>query len=130
VLIGKSMGGRIGCHVALHEAVTAAVCLGYPLQSPGPRASLRDQVLLELRTPVLFIQGTRDKLCPLPLLQGVRDRMQTANELLVVDQGDHSLAVTQGALRKQGVTQANIEQQIIERIRSFVATCSVQSSGA
>jgi uncharacterized protein len=121
VLIGKSMGSRMGCHVALTEPVTAVVCLGYPLQSPGPRAAVRDQVLLELRTPVLFVQGTRDKLCPLPLLQSVRERMQTTNELLVVEQGDHSLEVTQGALRKQGLTQADVEQQIIERIRNFVA---------
>ena len=31
VLIGKSMGSRIGCHLALEEDVAALVCLGYPL---------------------------------------------------------------------------------------------------
>jgi len=30
VLVGKSLGGRIGCHVALAEPVEAVVCLGYP----------------------------------------------------------------------------------------------------
>jgi predicted alpha/beta-hydrolase family hydrolase len=30
ILIGKSMGGRIGCHVALEEQVDGLVCLGYP----------------------------------------------------------------------------------------------------
>src|SRR5690349_16549961 len=28
-LIGKSMGGRIGCHVSLAEKVTGLICLGY-----------------------------------------------------------------------------------------------------
>jgi predicted alpha/beta-hydrolase family hydrolase len=32
-LVGKSMGGRVGCHVALEETVAGVVCLGYPLQS-------------------------------------------------------------------------------------------------
>src|SRR3954470_17648231 len=31
ILIGKSMGGRIGCHVSLAEPVAAVVCLSYPL---------------------------------------------------------------------------------------------------
>src|SRR5437879_2407102 len=31
ILIGKSMGGRIGCHVALEEKVNGVVCLSYPL---------------------------------------------------------------------------------------------------
>ena len=48
VLAGKSMGGRVGCHVALVEPVEAVICLGYPLCGAGDRSKLRDQVLLEL----------------------------------------------------------------------------------
>src|SRR5271166_6611172 len=48
VLAGKSMGGRIGCHVALVEPVEAVICLGYPLCGAGERSNLRDQVLLDL----------------------------------------------------------------------------------
>src|SRR5260370_19323609 len=67
ILIGKSMGGRIGCYVALEEKVNGIVCLGYPLCAGGDPSKLRDQVLRDLRTPVLFIQGTRAALCPLDL---------------------------------------------------------------
>src|SRR5204862_6465288 len=52
VLIGKSMGGRVGCHVSLEEgvAVDGIVCLGYPLQAQGRRVrGTRDEVLRELR---------------------------------------------------------------------------------
>src|SRR5437879_12994449 len=38
ILIGKSMGGRIGCHVALGEEVEAIVCLGHPLCGGGDRS--------------------------------------------------------------------------------------------
>src|SRR5205809_261214 len=44
-LIGKSMGGRIGCHVALVETVDGIICLGYPLCGGGDSSKLRDQVL-------------------------------------------------------------------------------------
>ena len=76
VLAGKSMGGRVGCHVALVEKVEALVCFGYPLCGGGDRSKLRDQVLLDLQMPILFVQGTRDPLCPLDLLEGVRKRMR------------------------------------------------------
>ena len=46
VLIGKSMGSRVGCHLSLEEPVSALVCLGYPLKGAGTGA-LRDQVLVD-----------------------------------------------------------------------------------
>src|SRR3984957_16958293 len=58
VLAGKSMGGRVGCHVALVDPVEAVICFGYPLCGAGDRSKLRDQVLMELKTPILFAQGT------------------------------------------------------------------------
>src|ERR1700684_1423969 len=75
VLAGKSMGGRIGCYVALAQPVAGLICFGYPLRGAGAPAKLRDQVLLDLRTPILFVQGTRDPLCPLDLLEDVRKKM-------------------------------------------------------
>src|SRR3954467_1700182 len=45
VLIGKSMGGRIGCHLSLEENVNALICLGYPLCGGGDPTKLRDKVL-------------------------------------------------------------------------------------
>lgn len=115
VLIGKSMGGRVGCHVSLEEKVNALVCLGYPLCGGGDPAKLRDKVLRELATPVLFVQGTRDPLCPLPLLEEVRTEMRAPNELFVVAGGDHSL----GVLKKQG-PQDEVDARILQTIHAFV----------
>ena len=41
ILIGKSMGGRVGCHLALKESVAAVVCLSYPLCAAGDCGKLR-----------------------------------------------------------------------------------------
>ena len=121
VLIGKSMGSRVGCHVSLQEEVPALVCLGYPLCGGGDPAKLRNQVLREIRTPVLFVQGTRDPLCPMPLLETVRTEMRAPNEVLVVNGGDHSLLLTKSRLRASNQTQEEVDQHILERIRSFLA---------
>ena len=122
VLIGKSMGSRVGCHLSLQEKVHAIVCLGYPLCGAGDPAKLRDQVLRELTTPILFVQGTRDSLCPLDLLANVRAQMQAPNRLEVIEGGDHSLAVPQRQLKAQGETQAGVDQRILQAIAAFVAS--------
>jgi predicted alpha/beta-hydrolase family hydrolase len=119
-LIGKSMGGRIGCHVSLEEKVNGLVCLGYPLCAMGDRTKLRDEVLRALTTPILFVQGTRDALCPLDLLGQVRTEMKTENLLHIVEGGDHSLRVPKRQLQATGETQPDIDQRILSAIAGFV----------
>jgi predicted alpha/beta-hydrolase family hydrolase len=119
-LIGKSMGGRIGCHVSLEEEINGLICLGYPLCAMGDRTKLRDQVLIDLKTPILFVQGTRDALCPPDLLESVRGKMTAPNVLHVVDGGDHSLIVRKKDLGDK--TQEDVDQGIAKAISDFVAS--------
>ncbi len=118
-LIGKSMGGRIGCHVALEEEINGLICLGYPLCAMGDRAKLRDQVLRDLQTPILFVQGTRDPLCPLDLLESVRPQMTAPNFLHLVEGGDHSLLVRKKDLGNK--TQEDVDQGIAKAISDLLA---------
>lgn len=120
VLAGKSMGGRVGCHVALEVPVSGLVCFGYPLKGAGKRAAIRDAVLFSLTTPILFVQGTRDPLCPLALLAETRPKMKAPNELFTVEGADHSLEVTRTALRSRGETQESIDSAIAQRVAAFV----------
>jgi len=120
VLIGKSMGGRIGCHVSLEEKVEAVVCFGYPLCGGGDQTKLRDKVLRAVQTPVLFVQGTRDSLCPLELLERVRAEMTAPTSLHIVEGGDHSLVVSKRHLAPAGETQESIDQRILETIAKFI----------
>jgi predicted alpha/beta-hydrolase family hydrolase len=120
-LAGKSMGSRVGCHVALdataREAIAGLICFGYPLR--GQNGKLRDEVLLGLRTPILFVQGTRDTLCPLEELAQVRTRMTAPSELYVVESGDHSLEASKTSLKQRGTSQAEVEAAILARVRAF-----------
>jgi predicted alpha/beta-hydrolase family hydrolase len=120
VLVGKSMGGRIGCHVAvaLGARIAALVCLGYPLV--GQRGDVRDAVLLELERPILFVQGTKDTLCPLERLNAVLPRLRAPHALHVVAGGDHSLAVGKRELAAREETQSAVDAAITRAIASFL----------
>ena len=122
LLVGKSMGGRIGCHVSLEEKTDGLICFGYPLCAMGDGTKLRDEVLRALTTPILFVQGTRDSLCPLDLLERARGEMKAPNFLHVVEDGDHSLRVAKRRLHAMGETQEDVDGRILRSITDFVAT--------
>ena len=120
-LIGKSMGSRVGCHLSLEEEVQGLICLGYPLAGMGNRAKLRDAVLKSLSAPICFVQGTRDRLCPLDLLAEVRAEMTAPSTLHVVETGDHSLRITKTHTKQTGETQEEADAAAVAAIRDFVA---------
>ena len=120
VLVGKSMGGRIGCHVATasKNPPAALVCLGYPLVGQGGK--VRDEVLLGLKTPVLFVQGTRDALCPLAKLEELLPRLAAPHALHRVEDGDHSLRVGAQRLKARGETQDTVDEGIVRAVGEFL----------
>ncbi len=65
-------------------------------------------------------KGTRDTLCPLDLLEGVRAEMKAPNILHLVEGGDHSLGVGKRQLQAGGETQEEVDRRILESIARFV----------
>ena len=60
VIGGKSLGGRMASLIADEVHARGLVCLGYPFHPPGKPQQLRTAHLLDLQTPTLIVQGTRD----------------------------------------------------------------------
>nr|GLL42009.1 KAT8 regulatory NSL complex subunit 3 [Ipomoea trifida] len=88
-----SKAQRVSYMVASGQDIgaSAVVCLGYPLK--GINGAVRDEILLKLRVPIMFVQGSKDGLCPLDKLEAVRKKMTCANELHVIEGGDHSFKI-------------------------------------
>ncbi|XP_057818173.2 uncharacterized protein LOC131031150 [Cryptomeria japonica] len=121
ILVGKSMGSRVSCMVAEKEDidVSAVVCLGYPLK--GVKGAIRDETLLKLSVHVMFVQGSKDALCPLQKLEAVRQKMTAMNELYVIDGGNHSLEVGNKLLKEKGINQVEVEMHTLKSIQAFVS---------
>ncbi len=120
ILAGKSMGGRIGCHVSLGTDVAGLICFGYPLCGGGDPAKLRDKILRKISASILFLQGTRDPLCPLDLLEEVRAEMKAPNELYTVTGGNHSLGITRTQLKAAGETREEVDARILHAIAEWL----------
>ncbi|KAK7318116.1 hypothetical protein RJT34_02814 [Clitoria ternatea] len=121
ILAGKSMGSRVGCMVASLKdiGVSAVVCLGYPLK--GINGAVRDETLLQLTVPTMFVQGSKDALCPLDKLETTRKKMTAANELHVIDGGDHSFKIGKKHLQASSSTQNECEEAAVQAIAAFIS---------
>ena len=115
---GKSMGGRMTSRAQAEGAlpgVRGLVFLGFPLHPAGAPSVARAEHLGRVHVPMLFVQGTRDKLAPLELLEPIV-RRQPGAELHVIDGADHSFHV----LKRSGRTDAQVREEIAARVAAFV----------
>lgn len=73
-LVGRSFGGRICAFLAEQDPPDALVILGHPIGPPG-RPRPRDEAVLEaVGCPTLVVQGERDELGPLAILERIAGR--------------------------------------------------------
>jgi predicted alpha/beta-hydrolase family hydrolase len=93
---GKSFGARMTSQAQAKQplaGVRGLVFLGFPLHPSGKPSSDRADHLADVRIPMLFVQGTRDKLAELDLLKPVIERLGAAATLQLIDGADHSFHV-------------------------------------
>jgi uncharacterized protein len=93
---GKSMGGRMTSTAASTEKLPGArgiAFFGFPLHAPGRDSAEHGEHLLSVGLPMLFLQGTRDKLANLDLLGPLLARVEPAPTLHVVRDADHGFHV-------------------------------------
>lgn len=93
---GKSFGGRMTSQaqaVAPLPGVRGLALLGFPLHPAGKPSDARAAHLADIQIPLLFIQGTRDKLAELSLLEGVVQGLGAQAVLHLVQGADHSFHV-------------------------------------
>ncbi len=115
---GKSMGGRISSHVAAEDPpaeLSGLVFLGYPLHAPKKPAVKRAEHLSQIRTPMLFLQGTRDDLADLTLLTSIVDQLGSNATMHIVKGGNHSFKV----LKRSGRTEDEVMAELADVIQGW-----------
>jgi predicted alpha/beta-hydrolase family hydrolase len=113
---GKSLGGRMTSMTLLPTEVKGLVFFGFPLHAPGKPSVQRADHLFGITIPMLFLQGTRDKLADLSLLQPVCERLGGKAALQVIDGADHSFHV----LKSSGTSDEQVLQQLARATADWV----------
>ena len=113
---GKSFGGRMTTQLLSKlspDYVKGIVLYGFPLHAPGAPAITRGEHLSSVKVPMLFLQGTRDALADLKLLEKVLKKLPMAT-LTKFEGADHSFRASKRQLMDELVqaTSSWIDTQI------------------
>jgi predicted alpha/beta-hydrolase family hydrolase len=93
ILGGHSYGGRQSSMLCAEEPglVSALLLLSYPLHPPRKPEQQRTQHLPDLRTPTLFVQGTRDPFGSIAEIEQALKMIPAKTKLMVVEGAGHDL---------------------------------------
>jgi uncharacterized protein len=118
---GKSFGGRMTSQ-AQAKAPLSHVCglvfFGFPLH-PAKQPSIdRAEHLSQVKIPMLFLQGTRDALAELPLIETLAQHLSERATLSLIKDADHSFHVP----ARSGRTDAQIRQEMAETFAAWAGS--------
>jgi len=118
---GKSFGGRMTSQaqaIAAMPGVRGLAFLGFPLHPAGVPSSDRAAHLFDVQVPMLFLQGTRDDLADLQLLQPLAAELGSRATLTLVDDADHSFHVR----KSSGRGDAQVIEELADAMSTWVGT--------
>lgn len=116
---GKSFGGRMTSQAQAIEplpGVRGLVFVGFPLHPAGKPSIERAAHLDDVKVPMLFLQGTRDDLADLSLLEPVIAKLGPRAGLARFEHADHAFHVP----ARTGMKDADILARMLDATREWI----------
>jgi hypothetical protein len=117
---GKSFGGRMTSQAQALEplpGVDGLAFLGFPLHAAGQPSDQRAAHLDAVAVPMLWLQGTRDELANIGLLQGVVARLGARATLRLFEGADHGFHVP----ARSGRRDADVRTELLDVLAGWIA---------
>ena len=113
---GLGLGGLVAAHVAARLRVNGVFLIGYPLHSrDDPTRNVRADALFRIVSPMLFVQGTRDRTCDLDALRRTLTRVGAPKTLHVIPEADALMGVP----RRSGRTPEDVLRELLDALDSW-----------
>lgn len=110
--IGIGAQAAIQC-AASRLRVDGVFALGYPLHArDNPQKNLKAEALFRVVSPMLFVQGTRDRTCDLDTLRRTLTRVGAPKTLHVIEEADGALAVP----KRSGRPAESVHAEVLEAV--------------
>jgi len=106
---GKSFGGRMTSQYMAanpNDAVKGIIFYGFPLHAPGKPSIERAEHLKDARSPMLFLQGSKDEFATWKLITKVCSSLPLA-ELVKIEGANHGFKAGKQDIMKQLVSLTN-----------------------
>jgi predicted alpha/beta-hydrolase family hydrolase len=115
---GKSMGGRMTSTAQAESSlpgVRGLAFFGFPLHRPGDASNARADHLADVDVPMLFVQGTRDRLAELKRVETVVATLGSRATISIVRDGDHGFDV----LKRTGRSTEEVYDGMAAAVRGW-----------
>jgi predicted alpha/beta-hydrolase family hydrolase len=115
---GKGMGGQVAADLASSRARIAGLFfLGYPLHSAGKPETAQAEKLYRLISPMLFVQGDRDRCCDIDVLRRTLTRVGAPTTLQICREADQHFKV----LKKSHRNEEEVRDEISNGVDAWIS---------
>ncbi|HEY5658321.1 MAG TPA: alpha/beta family hydrolase [Myxococcota bacterium] len=116
---GKGLGGQVAADLASSRVrVDGLFLLAYPLHPLGKPEKLAPEQLFRIVSPVLFLQGSRDRTCDIDLLRRTLTRVGAPSTLHVAEEADRHFKV----LKKSPRTNEEVREELLQITDDWIQT--------
>lgn len=119
---GKSFGGRMSSQAQAAEplpGVLGLVFIGFPLHPAGRPSTERAKHLSQVQIPMLFLQGRRDGLAEVSLIQPLCEQLGSRATLKLFEDADHSFHVPARTGRKDSEVRTELLDSMADWIQKL-----------
>ncbi len=114
---GKGLGGAVAATLAGDRArVDGAFFMGFPLHPIGKPKLVQPEPLFRVISPMLFLQGERDRQCDLTVLRRTLTRVGAPTTLQVLEEADQHFKVRKRSRR----TNEEVQQELVAYIYAWI----------
>ena len=119
ILAGKGTGACVAAKLATTRLPIAGLFfLSYPLHPQDRKEKTQADSLYRITSPMLFMQGTRDRRCDVDTLRKTLHRVGASTTLHVVEQADQNFKVP----KRSGRTAEDVQTEIYSTLQAWLAT--------
>jgi hypothetical protein len=114
---GKNLGAQAVVQLATTRLrFDGLFLIGFPLHVQDKPERTRAEALFRIVAPILFLQGSRDRLCDIATLRRTLTRVGAPTTLHVVEEADHFLRVP----RRSGRTPEDVERELLAALETWI----------
>uniref|UniRef100_A0A7G3ANA9 Putative kat8 regulatory nsl complex subunit 3 isoform x2 n=1 Tax=Lutzomyia longipalpis TaxID=7200 RepID=A0A7G3ANA9_LUTLO len=129
ILVGFNSGAALALQIGVLESASSIVCMGFAYNTMQGIRGCPDDQIQEITTPILFVIGQNSARTSQEEIESLRENMIAQTSLVIVGSADDALRVNTKKRRIEKVTQAMVDNMVMDEVAEFATSCLINPPG-
>uniref|UniRef100_A0A6B2EA73 Putative kat8 regulatory nsl complex subunit 3 isoform x4 n=1 Tax=Phlebotomus kandelakii TaxID=1109342 RepID=A0A6B2EA73_9DIPT len=129
ILVGFNSGAALALQIGALEPASSIVCMGFAYNTMQGVRGCPDDQIQEITTPILFVIGQNSARTSQEEIEALRENMIAQTSVVIVGSADDALRVNTKKRRIEKVTQAMVDNMVMDEVAEFATSCLVSPPG-